>query len=270
MKIQKKCLGTVFLGLMLLTLLFPSLAKASVSPYTADFGDILSGESGTVPVYITNLDSENPMMVFLLLEDATGGFSIDFKMIQLQPGQKVSVDVKYSPLNAGAYSGELILLYQNNQKETILLKGQGVEAAEQIDIESVLMFFDQSRADGTLSGIGPGKSADKRLRALRNMIVHAGNLMDSGAFEEACGQLTVVLKKIDGAGSPKKFADFAGGEAAPELAAMIEELLESESLSEFKGRHISIGHAFGAKVKRPRKKARWLKRINARQGPQTD
>jgi len=241
MSFQKKLLRAFFLGLTVSTMLFPGLTKAAVSPNTAEFGDVLIGDSAKIPVYITNLESENSLMVFFVLKDGTVGFSTAFNMIELQPFQTLCLDVQYSPLTVGAHSDVLSLLYQNGQSETVLLTGQGVEAEEetrkeeeQMGIEEdVLPFFDQSVADGTLRGTGPGKSADKRLHALRNMIVHAGNLMECGAFEEAYGQLRAVLKKIEDTGSPKKSSDFANGEAAERLAAMIKGILGNGALFEF-------------------------------------
>jgi hypothetical protein len=90
-------------------------------------------------------------------------------------------------------------------------------------IEGILIFFDQAVAAETLTGHGPGNSADGRLYALRSMLVEAGFLIDSGMIEEACGQLMAAYKKCDG--DPAK-PDFAIGEALAGLSEKILGLLE--------------------------------------------
>lgn len=86
----------------------------------------------------------------------------------------------------------------------------------------ILWFFDDMVAFGNLEGVGPGNSADKRLNALRNMLEMANDLISIGDIEGACGQLHAALGKCDGESPPP---DFVTGEAVPELADMIEELM---------------------------------------------
>jgi hypothetical protein len=86
------------------------------------------------------------------------------------------------------------------------------------DTLATLAFFDASVADGTLVGSGPGNSADGRRRALRNMILLAGDLIEEGRYTEACQQLRDAYGKCDGDPKPP---DFVTGEAADDLADMI-------------------------------------------------
>jgi hypothetical protein len=86
-------------------------------------------------------------------------------------------------------------------------------------IEFILSFFDTSVDNGSLVGEGPGRSADERLMALRNMIKEAGILVTAGNIEEACLQLSAAYKKTD-----TIFPDFVNGPAASELAKMIGDL----------------------------------------------
>ena len=88
---------------------------------------------------------------------------------------------------------------------------------------AIIDFFDESVDTGLIVGDGPGKSADKRLNALRNMIETAAELISIEDFEGACGQLHVVLRKCDGIRPPP---DFVSGEAVFDLYEMIVELLE--------------------------------------------
>jgi hypothetical protein len=97
-----------------------------------------------------------------------------------------------------------------------------LEVISEPTIEAILTFFNEAVTAGTLVGHGPGKSAQNRLNAFRNMLEMAADLIDSGDIEEACTQLNACYKKCDGMHPPP---DFVAGEAAPELRAMIENLM---------------------------------------------
>jgi hypothetical protein len=81
-------------------------------------------------------------------------------------------------------------------------------------VQDLLAFFDASVTAGTLSGDGPGKSAEGRLGALRNMIVAVGDLISSGEIADACRQIQDVLDRCDGAPQPP---DFVTGPSAAEV-----------------------------------------------------
>ena len=85
-------------------------------------------------------------------------------------------------------------------------------------IEEILDFIDDSVGDGTLTGEGPGNSADNRLNALRNKLEEAQSLIEAGSLEEACDKLWSTYRKCDGELRPP---DFVAGEAAEDLANMI-------------------------------------------------
>jgi hypothetical protein len=91
-----------------------------------------------------------------------------------------------------------------------------------VSVADILAFFDESVANGTLYGYGPGKSADGRLNALRNQIEAAGDLIDDGALEDACQQLLNAYERCDGLLRPP---EFVAGPAAATLAGMILDLM---------------------------------------------
>jgi hypothetical protein len=93
-----------------------------------------------------------------------------------------------------------------------------------VAIPVTLNFFDESVADGSLVGEGPGKSGKNRLNALRNMLETAGNLVDAGDYQAACGQLMDVYKKTDGDPKPP---DFVSGPATEDLAIMVLDLVDN-------------------------------------------
>jgi beta propeller repeat protein len=91
-------------------------------------------------------------------------------------------------------------------------------------VTSVLEFFDESVDNGTLVGSGSGNSANGRLKALRNMIQAAGDLINQGRFAEARQQLQDAYLRVDGNPRPP---DFATGPAAAQLATLIQQLINS-------------------------------------------
>jgi hypothetical protein len=91
-------------------------------------------------------------------------------------------------------------------------------------VEDILDFIDESIEEGTLQGTGPGKSAQNRLTALRNMIEAAGELITEGDLESARDQLLAAYRKCDGAPTPP---DFVEGPAREELAELILALIEN-------------------------------------------
>lgn len=103
----------------------------------------------------------------------------------------------------------------------IILVQTLITPAEQI--ENILETIESSVAEGTLEGIGSGKSAKNRLNALINMLESTSELIVGEYFDDAYAQLVDVLKKCDGQVSPPDFVD---GEAREELADMIMELME--------------------------------------------
>jgi len=93
-----------------------------------------------------------------------------------------------------------------------------------IAIPVILNFFDESVEEGNLIGEGPGKSAENRLNALRNMLETAGELGEAGDYQAACGQLMAVYQKTDDDPRPP---DFVSGSATEDLASMVLDLMDN-------------------------------------------
>ena len=92
-----------------------------------------------------------------------------------------------------------------------------------VTIAEVIALFDRAVADGTLTGPGPGNSAQNRLQALRNMLVTAARLLEQGDVDAACRQLQDVANRTDGAVLPP---DFVQGPAAVDLFGAVTALRE--------------------------------------------
>lgn len=218
----------------------PAFPDIEVTPTTHDFGDIELGASSTAVIAVANIPiwtyaSTGPLLVFdvLFQEGSSPAFSITSAVLPiiLNAGEWAPIGIAYSPQGIG-YSSAVLEIYSNDPDEfpiQVSLSGVGVntETPPQERIVEILDFFDDSVDSGALVGNGPGKSAKNRLRALRNMIEKAGELIADGLIEEACQQLMDAYRKTDGQQPPASPPDFVMGPAASELAGMILDLVGS-------------------------------------------
>jgi len=80
--------------------------------------------------------------------------------------------------------------------------------------------FDDLVGAGQLTGTGLGRSAARRLNAMRNMTIRSEALIEAGDGELACEVLSSALLKTDGQSPPP---DFVQGPGAAALAAAIQD-----------------------------------------------
>jgi ELWxxDGT repeat protein len=200
-----------------------------VSPLAYSFGDVEVGSSSTLVITISNVGTVNLTVNYF---SPQSGWDYAFSIASapevpfiLAPLSTVDLAVTYTPSATGSISS-VLEISSNDPDEPLVqvdLSGTGIE--EEIppleQISDILDFIDDSVASDTLAGDGPGNSAEHRLNALINMIEAAGDLIQQGDIEAACQQLLDAYRKTDGQPRPP---DFVTGEAASELAEMIQEL----------------------------------------------
>jgi len=206
----------------------PPEPNIAVSPLSHDFGDVELGTSSTVVVTISNVGNGDLTVSDIALETDFAITSVPPASVVVKPDETVDVEITYTPTVLG-YNSAVLKIASDDPDEPVVevaLGAVGIEIplppSEQI--ANILAFFDTSVEEGTLAGDGPSKSAEKRLNALRNMLNAAGDLIEHELFQEACQQLLDAYKKTDGQLRPP---DFVKGEAAPELANMIQALRTS-------------------------------------------
>lgn len=215
---------------LLLLLVFPLSAWADpvieVIPLDHDFGDVQVGAATTAIITVSNINGHE-LEIYSVALQGSGAFSITmFPDSIVSPGMTTGVEVTFTPSAVG-YVSAVLEIESNDMGSPIVsvsLAGMGVadEPPPSATVADILAFFDASVADGTLVGNGPGKSADGRKRALRNIIEAAGDLIEDGAIEDACRQLQDAYNRCDSLARPP---DFVSGPASSELAAMILDLL---------------------------------------------
>jgi hypothetical protein len=239
MAMKKVSLIALVMALLLAAVL-PATAQplgdvASISPSTWDFGEVPYGETRTVLFTVTNI-SEYAINVHNVWGELTDN-EIFFSGISLPlgtnlgPGQSVDIEVTFRTYGAGSapqlyeqlFYIEIYIYDDAAQLFNPWVTGTAVpvKPTPGQQIADILAFFDASVEAGTLLGSGPGASAPNRLKALRNMIVSASDLINQGKMTEACQQLRDVYNRTDGLEPPP---DFVKGTAASNLASMIKGL----------------------------------------------
>jgi hypothetical protein len=243
---QKKYLNLTALLVALITgvMFLPGLTHAAVIVEgEVRFGEVEVGIQKSVTLNISS--SALRTYISKLELDNNCGFSISPE-VSVPKVLPVSIAINYVPFFPGLCNSTLSI-DTNDGNTKVILSGTGVVTQkDDITIEGILDFFDQCVADGTLEGYVPDKSAKKkladktpkgngsdnlaenRLNALRNMIETAGNLIDSGKTDEACGQLKAAYKKMDNPDPPENSTDFVEveGVAASDLSTMVQALMD--------------------------------------------
>jgi len=209
-----------------------AVGDIEVAPFDYDFGNIDIGTSVSTLVHVSNVGDSS-----LTVEDITfqAGSSTDFANTStmflprtIGPRFSFDVEITFTPSTAGLSSAVLEITSSDPCEPVVLVALSGTSvggsATPMEQIDGILDSVETSIADGSLVGSGPGKSAKGRLKALVNMLKHARNLIEAESFEEACQQLQSAYAHTDGQNRPP---DFVAGDAAADLAAQIQELIET-------------------------------------------
>jgi beta propeller repeat protein len=210
------------------------ISHIEVAPSSVEFGDVEIGLSQYMIATISNTgDFDLTVSDVSLSSGSTGEFSITSVPLipyVIAPGDTVDVELSFTPSETSSYSDALQIISSDPERGLVEIPLNGVGVVIEVppgeQIALILIFFDESEADGTLSGNGPGGSAQGRMGALRNMIEATGDLIEMGSIVEACEQLQDILKRTDGNPRPP---DFVTGVAALELTAQIQTLIDSLS-----------------------------------------
>ncbi len=210
--------------------LSPIQAQIVVIPLQHDFGEVNVGENASSSFSIMNTGWETYHIERIILATGSGP---DFSLTDpcspclLSPGEVIDIGVVFTPSVYGLATAGIVIEWTNGMcgTEFVNLSGTGVSAPiPPVSIEGILSFFDGSVADGSLTGSGPGYSAENRLNALRNMLLAVNHLIDEGNYITACMQLSDAYKHCDGQDAPP---DFVQGISRDELAQMILDLMEA-------------------------------------------
>jgi hypothetical protein len=206
------------------------MAGLTVVPLQHNFGDVEVGSSSTINFTITNTGDDNLSINNISFQAGCNpNFAISMAPVfsmPILPNHYVIVEVTFTPSSEGNVSTVLQISWTNDKSgvESVNLSGTGVSSSPPpISVDDILVFFDQSVDNGSLTGSDSGQSVEEKLHDLRNMIEKACNLVKDGLFPDACRQLSDAYKRTDGESIPP---DFVEGSATSDLASIIQELIE--------------------------------------------
>jgi hypothetical protein len=193
---------SVFFVLALMALPAAAMAETSITHSSADFGDVVVSTTAVKIVTVT-YTGEGEFWFDYLLESNSCGFTAGGSRFTKLDAVQSSTDitVSYTPLEPGQCTADLqvINLGAVTVAAHIILTGNGIAEVQKQEIfgmTNLLDAFDAWVAGGAIVGKGPGKSANNRLNAFRNMLVEAEGLVEQGSNAEAYGQLMAARKKI--------------------------------------------------------------------------
>lgn len=208
----------------------PALADQDieVDPLALNFGNVEVGATATNVITVSNVGMQ--FLTIMGAEFQASGdteFSFTPPVSWVAPGTSVDINIAFTPSSEGTFAAVLVITSDDPDEELVevILSGEGKGGVTlPVSVDDILAFFDASVADGTLIGNSPGKSADGRKKALRNMIKAADDLIEDGYVADACQQLLNAYQRCDGLPRPPEFVT---GPAAPTLAGMILDLMAS-------------------------------------------
>ena len=209
--------------------------RIEVSPLEYDFGEVELGTSSTLFLSIINIGDEIlTVNTFSLWGSKEISVNLSLLEYKINPGSQVEIEITFSPLSEGYH--EALLMFESNDLNAIEVRvelyGTGVVASvpPEQQISDILDFFDESVASGTLKGIGPPNWAELRLIAMKYLLETIQLFIDWDYTWYACYLLDRAYQFTDGHFEPP---DWVKGEAAPELAAMIQELMATLDCERF-------------------------------------
>ena len=232
---NKKLINILFIPISVLALLLVTPAPVyadtlEVLPTDHDFGDVEVGMTATTIVSMTNINGSDVEVYGLGFQV---GSSADYSMVDappvpfmVVPGETVEVEVAFSPSAAGYVTAVLLVDSTDsiNPVQEVSLGGVGVEVQPPSwGVGDILAFFDASVEAGTLDGRGERPRMKRaRLRAMRNLLKAAGDLLEGGYMGWACFMLERAHVRSDGMPRP---LDFVEGADNAELNGMIGQLM---------------------------------------------
>jgi hypothetical protein len=196
---------SIFFALALLAWPGAALAQTSSITYTsADFGDVVV-DTKAVKIVTVTYTGEGIFNFNWLLESDSCGFTVTGDRGQLYQDENdpdkasTEITIEWIPLAPGQCSANLKIRDKLIVAVNVPLTGNGVSEVPQEEpsgMQSLLDAFDTWVASEDIVGKGPGKSADNRRNAFRNMLVEAKLLVEQERNAEAYGQLMAAKKKI--------------------------------------------------------------------------
>jgi hypothetical protein len=209
-------------------------SEIEVSPLSYNFGEVELGQPRTFTVSISNKGCGPLTLSGVGLKTDFAITSFPSSSAVIQPNEDVNLEITYIPTILGNNSAILQINSNDADKPVVevQLNATGIlrplTPSEQI--ANILTFFDESVKQGKLQGTSDKHekcklNVDYQLRTMRDMIQAATSSIEHKRYQQlACWQLKCIYSYCDGQAKPN---DLVTGEAVPELAGMIQQLMQT-------------------------------------------
>lgn len=224
-----------------------SAPQIEVSAETVEFGQVEVGALQTAFRTVANVGSGNLSLQDIVIQQI-GNLAIQSAVIQyrdnldfevmplaqlpvtMEPNSVIEIEVVFAPWQEGPYEAVLQIFSDDPERPLVevLVTGVGVQSEEPEltpadKIAAINDFYMDGLKDGSIYGLGPGKSGRARATVIYLTLQMARNLIDGGYERFALIPLRSASQKTSGRGWPR---DFVGGPAVPELNALINDLID--------------------------------------------
>ncbi|MBM4103341.1 MAG: choice-of-anchor D domain-containing protein [Planctomycetes bacterium] len=201
--------------------------EITLEPASLDFGSIDFGTSVAQNMTIANYgDAQLMINSIAWTEDSSADFAV-FVLPELplviEPNGIVELSVVYTPTTIGAAAATLEIGSDDPEQPLVTLAVAGIGVYPPLrQINDIIAFYDESVQNGTIQGVGPGKSAQARVKVIKEALLITKCLIQSKYQRFAIVALMEIDKFTDG--DPKQ-KDFITGPAVAELNAKINTLI---------------------------------------------
>lgn len=204
-----------------------------VSPVSYDFGEVSLGTSKTLTVTISNTGCGELTVTGATIDTDFAITSLPAASMVIQPGEDQQIEITYTPEIIGQ-NWATLKIFSNDADEPVVevpLNATGVlvppSPTEQI--ADILAFFNEAVEQGTIQSTwhrhgGWLNHNDFRLKLMKCMIKKIASYIEREKYHSACNLLRHIYRSCDDRPTPP---DTLKGDAVPEFAGMIEELMQT-------------------------------------------
>jgi hypothetical protein len=206
------------------------VSDIAIEPVSLDFGQRVVGTSAAQNMTIAN--HGDAQLIVQSIAWADGG-SADFAIsampampLVIEPNGLVDLEIVYMPTVAGTAAATLEIASDDPDQPVINLTVAGKAVAPVVtpyaQIQSMIVFYEESIQNGTIQGVGHGKSAKTHVMAVKEVLWVIKKLIRSDHKHSSIAALKELDKFTDGKSRP---SDWITGPAVAELNARIDTLL---------------------------------------------
>jgi hypothetical protein len=230
MKRKKISIGIGFLIVFGLShFVFVQTYDIKVTPRNYNFGKVELGADKSKSVSISSLSSAFVIVSYNFSPNSSPDFRITSTPMSdsVSAGRNAYFEITFKPTSPGLHVAALSISFRQGMDVfhvPVNFKGFGEGSRPRDQITEIQTFVDNAIQEGTLTGLGEGAVAPRRLKEFKEQIRISIMYLKNGVKQEACRLFLDAVLKMDGKSSAENPPDFVQGEATAELTRMISDL----------------------------------------------